>query len=103
MVVTMSPAVPPQHFSYLGDFLITCYDLTGLTRTGAMAGPQSAAVDPGVIPLGTQIYVQGIGERTADDTGGAIIGDHVDIWEPTFDQCATWGAQDRPVYRVVGG
>jgi len=102
VVVTMGPAVPSRHLNFLGNFLVTCYDLAGFTRTGAMAGPQSAAVDPGVIPLGTQIYVQGIGVRTADDTGGAIVGDHVDIWEPTFGQCATWGAQQRAVYTVTG-
>jgi 3D (Asp-Asp-Asp) domain-containing protein len=84
----------------LGSFLVTCYDLTGVTASGEMAGPQSIAVDPSVIPLGTQIFVPGIGVRTADDTGGAIVGDHVDIWEPTYYACATWGAQVRPVYLV---
>jgi 3D (Asp-Asp-Asp) domain-containing protein len=102
VVVTMRPAAPSRHLNFLGDFLVTCYDLSGLTRTGATAGIQSAAVDPGVIPLGTQIYVDGVGVRTADDTGGAIVGDHVDIWEPTFGQCAAWGAQQRAVYTVTG-
>ncbi len=84
----------------LGDFLVTCYDLTGVTATGDMAGPESVAVDPSVIPLGTQVYVQGIGMRTADDTGGAIVGNHVDIWEPTYYACANWGARVRSVYQV---
>lgn len=88
--------------SYLGDFMVTCYDNYGETASGAMAGPSSVAVDPHIIPLGTEIYVAGVGERTADDTGGAIIGDHVDIWEPTYAQCADWGVQTRPVYRVNG-
>lgn len=103
VIVTMGLPLSARHLSFLGDFLVTCYDLTGPTRSGEMAGPQSAAVDPGVIPLGTQIYVQGVGERTADDTGGAIVGDHVDIWEPSFGECATWGDQQRAVYRVIGG
>ena len=84
----------------LGSFLVTCYDLTGVTASGDMAGPQSVAVDPSVIPLGTEVYVEGIGMRTADDTGGAIVGDHVDIWEPTYYACADWGARVRSVYRV---
>ena len=102
VVVTMGPTAPNRHLNFLGNFLVTCYDLSGLTKTGAMAGLQSAAVDPGVIPLGTQIYVQGVGVRTADDTGGAIVGNHVDIWEPTFGQCAAWGTQQRAVYTVTG-
>jgi 3D (Asp-Asp-Asp) domain-containing protein len=91
----------PPTLKLLGNFLVTCYDLTGVTASGEMAGPQSVAVDPSVIPLGEQIYVQGIGLRTADDTGGAIVGDHVDIWEPTYGACADWGAQVRSVYLVA--
>jgi 3D (Asp-Asp-Asp) domain-containing protein len=85
---------------FLGDFLVTCYDNYGYTRSGALAGPQSVAVDPRVIPMGSQIYVDGVGDRTADDTGGAIIGHHIDIWEPTYGDCVDWGARTRAVYRV---
>ena len=95
-----SVALQPRPLKLLGNFLVTCYDLTGVTASGAMAGPQRVAVDPSVIPMGTQIYVAGIGARTADDTGGAIVGNHVDIWEPTYYDCAAWGAQIRSVYRV---
>jgi 3D (Asp-Asp-Asp) domain-containing protein len=84
----------------LGTFMVTCYDLYGYTADGAVAGPESVAVDPSVIPLGTEIYVPGIGDRTADDTGGMIIGDHIDIWEPTYGQCADWGVRYLPIYRV---
>ncbi len=80
--------------------MVTCYDLTGHTATGALVGPESVAVDPSVIPLGTRIYVPGIGERSADDTGGLIIGDHIDIWEPTYSQCADWGVRYVPIYRL---
>jgi 3D (Asp-Asp-Asp) domain-containing protein len=93
-------ARPQPSLKYLGTFLVTCYDLTGPTATGAPAGPTSVAVDPGVIPLGTQIYIGGIGFRTADDTGGAIVGYHIDVWQPSYWQCADWGAQERPVYEV---
>jgi 3D (Asp-Asp-Asp) domain-containing protein len=84
----------------LGTFVVTCYDLYGYTADGAVAGMESVAVDPSVIPLGTTIYVPGIGERTADDTGGMIIGNHIDIWEPTYGQCADWGVRYLPIYRV---
>ncbi len=80
--------------------MVTCYDLYGYTADGAVAGPESVAVDPSVIPLGTEIYVPGIGNRTADDTGGMIIGNHIDIWEPTYGQCADWGVRYLPIYRV---
>ena len=85
---------------YMGSFMVTCYDLTGVTASGALAGPDGVAVDPGVIPLGTRIFIDGVGLRVADDTGQDIIGAHVDIWEPTYSQCAEWGVQQRGVYRA---
>jgi 3D (Asp-Asp-Asp) domain-containing protein len=84
----------------LGTFMVTCYDLYGHTADGDVAGPESVAVDPNVIRLGTTIYVPGIGERTADDTGGLIIGNHIDIWEPTYGLCADWGVRHLTIYRV---
>ncbi len=78
--------------------MVTCYDLEGITASGAPGGPKAVAVDPSVIPLGTRMYVQGAGHRIAVDTGGAIKGRHLDIWAPTYTQCADWGVQDRSVW-----
>ena len=47
---------------------------------------QSIAVDPGVIPLGSRVYIPAYrddghgGWFTAQDTGGAINGRHVDVY-----------------------
>jgi 3D (Asp-Asp-Asp) domain-containing protein len=49
---------------------------------------QSIAVDPGVIPLGSRVYIPAYrhdghgGWFLAQDTGGAIIGRHVDVYRP---------------------
>jgi 3D (Asp-Asp-Asp) domain-containing protein len=83
----------------LGTFRITCYDIHGWTASGAPTTGATVAVDPRVIPLGARIYIQGVGTRIAEDTGGAILGDRLDLWEPTFSQCAAWGVQYRSVWR----
>ena len=49
---------------------------------------QSLAVDPNVIPLGSRVYIPAYrqdghgGWFIAQDTGGAIAGDHVDVYRP---------------------
>lgn len=40
----------------------------------------SVAVDRALIPLGTELWIEGIGNRKADDTGGRIQGHHIDLY-----------------------
>jgi 3D (Asp-Asp-Asp) domain-containing protein len=53
----------------------------------ALAYLRSVAVDPRVIPLGSHIYIPAYksingGWFEANDTGGAIIGNHIDVFRP---------------------
>ncbi|GEN49629.1 3D domain-containing protein [Alkalibacterium pelagium] len=52
------------------------------------------AVDPDVIPLGSTIYVPGYGEYIAGDTGGAIIGNRIDIHFESLDSAIQFGRQN---------
>ena len=71
----------------------TGYCLTGSTATGIPVGWGVAAVDPRVIPLGTHLTIPGYGEAVAADTGGAIIGDRIDLWFPSCGQAGGWGSR----------
>ena len=51
----------------------------GITATGTSVQKGTVAVDPSVIPLGTQMYIPGYGYGVAEDTGGAIIGNIIDL------------------------
>jgi uncharacterized protein YabE (DUF348 family) len=51
----------------------------GYTRTGERMRHGIIAVDPRIIPLGTNLYVPGYGKGWAGDTGGAIKGKRVDL------------------------
>lgn len=69
----------------------TGYSLPGRTATGLPVGPGIVAVDPSVIPLGTRMTIPGYGEGVAADTGGAIVGNTIDLWFPTVADALAWG------------
>jgi 3D (Asp-Asp-Asp) domain-containing protein len=69
----------------------TGYSLPGTTATGLPVGWGVVAVDPSVIPLGTHMSVPGYGVAVAADTGGAVVGDTIDLWFPSVAQANAWG------------
>lgn len=68
-------------------FWVTGYDERGYTASGAYTGWGVAATDTSVIPMYSTFQVRGLGTYTALDTGGAVVGRHVDLWWPTAAQC----------------
>lgn len=69
------------------------YCLRGYTARGTYVAHGTIAVDPRVIPLGSQVYVPGYGWARALDTGGAIQGNTIDLWFPSASQCYQWGCR----------
>lgn len=51
----------------------------GRARCGMAMRHGIVAVDPRVIPLGTNVYVEGYGQGYACDTGSAILGKRIDL------------------------
>jgi 3D (Asp-Asp-Asp) domain-containing protein len=85
----------------LGEYEVTAYAGDGITATGTVPRPyQTVAVDPQVIPYGTQLYLEGVGIVTAEDCGGAIKGEIIDLYLPSEGECVQWGRQERKVWRV---
>ncbi len=76
-------------------------DGLGITATGTKAGYGTVAVDPDVIALGSSVYVPGYGMAVAADTGGAIIGNRIDLCMEEFDECWEFGRRDIDVF-VLG-
>lgn len=74
------------------------------TYMGTTIRPGVIAVDPKVIPLGSRLYVQypdGHGEyAVAEDTGGAIKGNRIDIAMMNRGKASDFGIQDVKVYVV---
>lgn len=52
---------------------------------------RTIAVDPKIIPLGTEVYVQGFGWRIAEDVGGMIKGTTLDMVMDSQKDALEWG------------
>lgn len=79
-------------------YLASDGDGYGITATGIPAVRGVVAVDPDVIPLGTRLFIPGYGEAVAADTGGAIIGNKIDLVMDSYGEAMDFGRRDVTVY-----
>src|SRR5699024_5025482 len=74
-----------------------CEGCSGTTATGidlnANPDKKVIAVDPDVIPLGTEVHVEGYGNAVAADVGGAINGNKIDVHVPNEAEANQWGVR----------
>jgi 3D (Asp-Asp-Asp) domain-containing protein len=99
-------AIPADHpHPPLGRFKLTAYSgpqrggARAITATGTCArAGRTVAVDPTVIPLGSRVYIEGVGERIAEDIGGGIKGHHIDLYLPTVTKARVFGVQRGTVH-----
>lgn len=74
------------------------------TASGAVAQEGvTIAADWDVLPPGTVVYIDGLGERVVQDRGGAIKGNAVDIYFEDHDEALVYGRQTVRLYIVEGG
>lgn len=106
-IVVLDEAGNPQ--AQLGTFAITAYThyrnrRGGVNKTATGVYPQvgrTVAVDPRIIPLGTRIHIEGVGERIAEDTGRKIKGRRLDLFLPSARACRQFGVRRHEVYLVA--
>ena len=84
----------------------TAYDPTAGSKTamGTRARVGAVAVDPKVIPLGSKLYIESMdgfasyGYATAEDTGGAIKGNRIDLFYNSNAEANRFGRRNVKVY-----
>lgn len=75
----------------------------GRTATGQKATEgRTIAVDPGVIPLGWWVYIEGIGYRRAEDTGGAVRGSKIDVFFNSYAEAISFGRKRGKQVYIIG-
>lgn len=75
-----------------------CTGCTGLTYTGTVPTlGRTIAVDPSIIPLGSQVLFDGQ-VYIAEDIGGLIKGHKIDLYYGTERESSSYGVQYHKVY-----
>lgn len=96
-------------YEYMGEFTVTAYCpcekccgpwADGITAMGTTAEPGVIAVDKNVIPLGSMVLIDGQ-EYRAEDTGGAIRGNRIDIYCESHNTALEYGVQHHEVWVAV--
>lgn len=90
-----SEDIEETNLLYLGEFLLTGYcdcpicqeEWVGTTALGVAPTEEwTIAVDPDIIPLGSFVWIDGHRYR-AEDVGGAINDNHIDMFMPSHEDC----------------
>lgn len=105
---TESAAAEGASLTSLGTFKTTAYcpcfscseGWGRKTCTGALAtAGHTVAVDPRVIPFGSKLLIDGI-VYTAEDRGGAVKGNHIDIYYNTHSETRMHGTRQSQVFLI---
>ncbi|WP_353963338.1 3D domain-containing protein [Tepidibacillus marianensis] len=87
----------------LTNVAVTQYSDGTYTYLGTKATPgRTIAVDPNVIPLGWWVYIDGFGLRRAEDIGGAVKGNIIDIFVGSNEAAISYGKRYGYKVYIIG-
>ncbi|NOU71804.1 LysM peptidoglycan-binding domain-containing protein [Paenibacillus sp. LMG 31458] len=70
------------------------HPMYGITFSGLKAKEgRTIAVDPAVIPIGSTVFIDGIGIRKAEDIGSAIRGSRIDVFMNDLNDAQEFGVK----------
>ncbi|HSP46708.1 MAG TPA: 3D domain-containing protein [Clostridiaceae bacterium] len=102
---TASRGSIPSELSYSKAYPVvaTAYAGDGITASGAVpvrnpGGWSTIAVDRSIIPLGTRVDVENYGYAIAQDVGGAIKGNKIDVFLNSDAEAFRWGRRTVMIY-----
>lgn len=100
--------VKPPRLVSIGNFRVYAYCPCpgccgqwsgGPTASGVMPEEgRTVAADWDVLPAGTEIYIDGVGWRTVEDTGSGINGHTLDLYMDSHQDALEWGVQEVEVF-----
>lgn len=89
-------SAPSTGWSDAGGFLLTAYEWTGKTCANGNYPTVGYTCASNYYPLGTRLWIEGIGERVVEDTGGMGM-NVVDIYMGDEETCIQFGVQEAQI------
>ena len=84
---------------YIGTYEITAYEWTGNPCANGNYPSEGYTVACNSLPLGTWVYLDGVGWRVVEDRGASWHGDNwMDLYLGDVGSCYAWGRQYVDVY-----
>ena len=95
---------PLEDYTYLGEWLTTAYTHTGACCADGSYPEAGYSVATNTLPLGTELYIEGIGFCTVTDMGpSSMPGEWLDIFMDGYSDCVRHGEQYHGVWIVPEG
>lgn len=79
-----------------------CGNDKGITASGIMVQEKRTIACPPELPFGVKLEIEGLGIFTCEDRGGAIKGNHIDIYVLTKTEAFQFGRQNLTAKIVEG-
>ena len=90
-----------ESLEYIGSFDMTAYEWTGNPCANGNFPTVGYTVACNSLPLGTQVYIEGVGYRVVEDRGAEWHSDYwMDLYLGDVDACYEWGVRTVDVYIV---
>lgn len=89
--------------TYKLTFYCPCYSCSegwGHQTSSGATCQEGVTVACGILPPGTEIYIEGYGRRVVQDTGGSVRGKHIDIFMESHSECLIHGEKYAKVYLI---
>lgn len=87
--------------NFLGTLIVTAYVATGHpAANGKLPVADVTCAGPRCLPLGTKVYVEGVGLRTVTDRTARRYDGRVDLFYGDRGAALRWGKQERKVWVV---
>lgn len=92
---------PEEELEYLGTFEMTAYEWTGNPCANGNYPEVGYTVACNSLPLGTTVYIEGVGYRVVEDRGVEWHSSNwMDLYLGDVDSCYQWGIRSVEVYIV---